>query len=92
MSGVSASFIKENHNLTIGEHFTIWVEWGLKYEPVGDAKDYVGVTYPPCKVGSYYISDFIGKKVTPEGKPAQFEIYDMRVLEVTHILSFEVKE
>jgi hypothetical protein len=92
MSAVSAVPFNENYNLTVGGHVNITVYCGHYDEPIGDALDYVDViTHHPQRTGSH-ILEFVGKKVTPEGKPAQFRIYRPWYHYDALILSFEVKE
>jgi hypothetical protein len=92
MSSVSAASLNKNYNLTIGEHFNVTIHLGYCYNSIGDALDYVDViTHHPNGFGSH-ILEFVGKKVTPEGKPAQFRIYQAWHPDNARILSFEVKE
>jgi hypothetical protein len=91
-SSVSAIIFNGSHNLTIGEHFNVTVYCGYDDEPIGDALDYIDViTHHPQKLGSH-ILEFVAKKVTPEGKPAQFKIHHPWYDHDPIILNFNVKE
>jgi hypothetical protein len=95
MSSVSAAHFNENYNLTVGGHCNISLPYDDYYRPIGDAKDYVYVKYQSLEERMRSCTlEFIGKKVTPNGKPAQFEIplWKVRNSNDTRLLSFEVKK